>query len=199
MSRITNRLCIVALSALMGCTSIPQPHYTTHTPSQQISTRIIPVAIDIRFSVDQQKELKKAIDEWNVVLNNQMRLDVYTDRFDMEDRTISYIYNAKGVMLLSVSHLGNPMLHLDVNTIAITSHIGTGHEIYFLKEKMENHSIRKVALHEIGHFLGSYHRHTGLMQLEYNEEAYSCVDYDAAVQVANYNELNINQMNWCQR
>lgn len=198
MLRITNKLYTALLGMVMGCGSIPQPHYTTHASTQQKPSRTIPVAIDIQFPLAQQRELIAAINEWNVALNGQMVLTVYTDRFNMEDKSISYIYNSKGVMLLSVSHLGNPMLHLDVNTIAITSHIGTGHEIYFLKEKMENHSVRKVALHEIGHFLGAHHK-AGLMQLEYNEENYNCIDYDAVSQVANYNELNINQMNWCQR
>lgn len=207
MSVIKNKVCFALLGLVIGCATISQPHYTAHPLSQQTPVRIVPVAIDIQFSPTQQQELKSAIKEWNYALNGQIRLDIYTDRFDMEEKTISYIYNAKGVMLLSVSHLGNVMLHLDTNNIAITSHIGTGHEIYFIKEKMENHSVRKVALHEIGHFLGAYHHQSGLMQLEYNEEAYSCIDYETLLQVVSYNEsareeplyLNINQMNWCQR
>lgn len=90
------------------------------------------------------------------------------------------------------------MHHMEEGTVAISSHIGTGHEIYFLEEKVGIDRIRQVALHEIGHILGAHHTDGGLMIHQYNKYSYDCVDQNTATQVAAYRGLNINKMNWCQ-
>jgi len=192
-------LLALALSlTVMSCEATVAPHYTAHTVVIPQASRIIPVAIDIQFSPAEQRQLEQALQEWNKSFNGQMQFSVYTNHFNMEDSTISYIYNAGGLMLLSVSKLGNVMMNLDDGTVAITSHVGTGHEIYFLKEKVGLDRMKKVALHELGHALGAYHTPTGLMQHVYNAEAYSCIDYTTVQQVAQYQHLNAETMNWCQ-
>lgn len=189
-------LCYLALIA--GCGSLDATkHYTAHPTQIQQQVKSIPVAIDISFSPQEQAHLIAAVDEWNSALNGQMRLTIYTIQFDMEENTISYIYNSGGMMLLKVSSVGNVMYHMEPNTVAMASHIGTGHEIYFLKEKIENRLYR-VALHEIAHILGAYHTQSGLMQHAYDAQAYSCIDYDTVQQVATYHDLDVNKMNWCQ-
>lgn len=180
---------------------LPTPkHYTSHlnVAEAQATAPIIPVAIDIGFSPQEQVFLKSAIQEWNHALNGQLQLSIYTDRFNMEDSTIAYIYNAKGFMMLKVSSLGTVMYHLDNDTVAITSHIGTAHEIYFLKEKVGLQRMRQVALHEIGHALGAYHTQQGLMKHEYDAISYDCIDRATVAQVAEYQNLDISKMNWCQ-
>lgn len=189
---------VAAVGLVMNCAAY-SPTFVIHPPTQEQPKRIIPVAIDKNFTPQEKQELELALNDWNFALNGQMLLKIYTDKFDMEDSTISYIYNANGVMLLKVSKVGTVMFNLDENTIAITSHIGTGHEIFFIKEKANVERLRYVCDHELGHLLGASHSNIGLMQLEYNRFEYGCIDYNAVSQVAEYNNLNSEHMNWCKK
>jgi predicted Zn-dependent protease len=175
----------------------PSPTFVINPPTTEEPKRVVPVAIDVSFTQAEKQELYKAIEDWNFALNGQMTLKVYTQNFDMEDTTIEYIYNANGVMLLKVSKVGSPMLSIDENTLAITSHIGVGHEIYFIKDRANVERLRLIADHEIAHVLGAHHSNNGLMQPEFNRYQYSCIDYNAISQVAEYQHLNIERMNWC--
>jgi predicted Zn-dependent protease len=172
--------------------------YVRHPASSAAPKRVIPVAIDINFSPEQKQQLQAAISEWNYSLNGQMRLDIYVDHFNMETDTISYIYNARGFMILLVSRYGSVMFNLSDENRAISTGVGNGHEIYFLKEKVALDRIKPVAMHEIGHILGAYHRPTGLMRHEDDPVAHSCIDYETIKQVAEYNGLDAETMNWCQ-
>ena len=197
-------LSTLAALSLLACEATTVPHYTLHAPvATPQPSRVIPVAIDKQFSPAEEREIEAALQEWNYAFNGQLRFTIYTKAFEMQDSTISYIYNSKGLMLLSVSKLGNVMMNLDDGTVAITSHVGTGHEIYFLKEKVGVERMKKVALHELGHALGAFHSETGLMQHVYNAQAYTCIDYQTALQVATYQTtqgypMDVASMNWCQ-
>lgn len=122
-------LSTLAALSLLACEATTVPHYTLHAPvATPQPSRVIPVAIDKQFSPAEEREIEAALQEWNYAFNGQLRFTIYTKAFEMQDSTISYIYNSKGLMLLSVSKLGNVMMNLDDGTVAITSHVGTGHE-----------------------------------------------------------------------
>lgn len=187
---------LTILALLISFSCAPTISYTTHPPSHTCR-RIIPVAIDNNFSQNEKDQLFLAINDWNESLNRQMRLTLYTDRFNMEDSTISYILNANGIMLMDVPKLGSVMQNLDDNLIAITDHIGNGHKIWFVKEKATSDRIRYIALHEIAHILGASHTNSGLMKREYDRLSYSCIDWGTISQVAEFNHLDAYNMNWC--
>src|ERR1700729_1851866 len=120
---------LYTLPLLIGCSMISPKHYTIHTDvvvSEHI--RQLPVALDIGFSTTERETLHQAINEWNRVLNGQMKLVIYSDRFNMEDSTLSYILNSNGFLILKVSKIGSVMYNLNDDTIAISDHIG-GHII----------------------------------------------------------------------
>lgn len=176
------------------------PHYTTHPSTAQIPLRVVPLALDIRFPLDQRQELHKAIDEWNVALNSEMRLDIYTDAFDMADDEIKFIYDHQGAMLLSVPKSASPVKHLRDDLRAAAYGIGIDcNTIYFIQEKITAARMHNVALHELGHLLGAEHTHSGLMLLQDDPVQHQCIDFSAIEQVATYNHLNLQALNWCEQ
>lgn len=192
-SSLSSKLAICLVC--MGC-DLPIT-YTTHLATSQHPKRIVPLAVDVNFTPEEHQQLQLALDTWNMALNNEMRLDVVDDHFNMDVSEIQDIYKSNGVMLLKVSALGPVMKNADVGAVAQTSHIGVdGHEIYFIQEKTQ-YRLFEVALHEIGHSLGAYHRSTGLMKTTFDPMSYRCIDYQTIEQVADYNHLNLEAMNWC--
>lgn len=186
------------LVVLMAC-GAPTFTYTTHVSYQVSPARYIPIAIDNAFTHEEVGKLKEAIEEWNRSLNGQMVLSVYTTDFNMQDNILYYITNARGILMLKVSRYGSVMFNLENENVAITSGIGMdAREIYFLREKTHIETIKSVALHELGHALGATHRSFGLMKHENDPAAHSCIDWETVKQVAEYNHLNPNTMNWCQ-
>lgn len=186
---------------LMGCNeAMFPPHYTTHPSISQVPLRIVPLALDIRFSHEEHQQLHKAIDEWNMALNNEMRLDVYTDAFDMADEDIKFIYDHHGAMLLSVPKSASPVKFLNSDVRAAAYGIGLDcNTIYFIQEKVDAARIHNIALHELGHLLGAEHTHYGLMLFRDDPVQHQCIDYSAIEQVATYNHLNIQALNWCEQ
>lgn len=188
-------LTILAALISFGCAG-PQITYHLDHKYSQTHKREVPVVIDKNFPLEERHQLEGAIVDWNVALNGQMVLNLISSDFDMEEKTISYIYHDDGVMLFSVPKVGSVTYSLDDNVIAITDR--PSHVIYFIKEKATIERIRNVALHELGHFLGAKHTKVGLMQPEYNKLSYSCIDYSTISQVAQFNYLNVDSMNWCE-
>lgn len=189
-------------SLILNCGGDPSFTYTSHTPYSSAPKRVIPIAIDVSFSQAEQKELTTAINAWNAALNGKIKLAIYSTTFDMEEATLSYIYNANGWFLLKVSRFGNVMWNVDTDgkTIAMTDHIGSeGHIIYFLKERATVDRLKNIALHELAHLLGAQHTSSGLMHHEYDTLQFACIDKGTAQQIANYNGLDVNGMNWCEK
>lgn len=164
-------------------------------PTLEQPKRIIPIAIDKNFTQEEQSELWSAIYDWNIALNGQMKLEIHTTVFDMEDSTISYIYNADGILMLKVSKTGSVMQHFDSSTIAVASQ--NQHSIFFIKERLRPMFLKGAAEHEIAHMIGSKHSNHGLMKPEY-DGSIQCIDKETAIQVADYNGLVLERMNWCE-
>lgn len=186
---------ILSFCFILGC-NLGEPKFTNHMQYSHSPLRTIPVAIDKNFSPLEKDQLLLSLIDWNVSLNGQIKLLPYSFEFDMSKSDIDYIYAANGFLLLKVSALGPVAKNLESDISAMTDGIG-GHIAYFIAEKINLDQLRYKADHELAHLLGAVHTNYGLMRREYGNYSYICIDYNAIKQVANYNKLDINQMNWC--
>lgn len=185
--------------AVLLCACAPQTTWVFNEPYSNIGrgtkTRI--VMTDRLFSKEEQQQILRAIDEWNVALNKTIELDVIDLQFDMEIDKINKVMSENGIMILSVPSYGDVMRYVDDGTIgAKTDRIG-GNVIYLLNDRIDSKNIFAFTLHEIGHVLGSQHAEHGLMNPNYHPHHKYCVDKFAVEQVAMFNGLNVNKMNYC--
>jgi predicted Zn-dependent protease len=151
--------------------------------------------VDRNFPKTQQQEILKAINEWNVALNGQMVLQVVDLDFDMEVDKITRVMNENGIMILSVPSYGAVMRLIDDGSLAgKTDRIG-GNVVYILNDRVNEKTINVIALHEIGHLLGAEHSGQGLMRSSYHPNL--CIDKETIEQVARFNGIDVNKMNYC--
>ena len=179
---------------LTACTV--EPKFVIHPPTSYSPKRVIPVAIDTTFTEQEKEQLLLSLTDWNLALNNEMVLKVYTDHFDMAQSDIDYIYSTNGFMMLKIDALGPVARNLAPNIVAMTENIG-GHIIYFIAEKIRIPQVRYRAGHEIAHILGAEHTNYGFMKREYDPLSYACIDFNTISQVARFNGLDVQRLNWC--
>ena len=155
--------------------------------------------IDKNFPLTEQKEIERAIAEWNTALNQGLAMQVASVKFDMEWSEIERCLSENGIMILSVPSYGDVMRYVDDGNIgAKTDKIG-GNVIYLLNDRVNKDNIFAFTLHEMGHVLGAEHTEHGLMYPRYRSNKTYCVDKEAVEQVARYNGLDINKLNYCKQ
>jgi len=182
------------LMLMMSC-SLSTPTWIIHTPPQK-TIKYIPIVVDEVFSSKEQHEIQIAVEEWNVALNGNIKLEVVNWTFDMEPDLLSKMMKI-GIVILSVSPDGSVMRSVDDGNLgAKVDEIG-GHVIYLLKGRATLPRIKLVTEHELGHVLGAEHQEGTLMDPVYKRVS-SCIDHETIKQIAKYNNLNPDTMNWCQ-
>lgn len=154
--------------------------------------------VDRTFTKHEQKEILKAINEWNVALNGQLVLQVVDLDFDMEPDKIEQAFRENGILILSVPSYGSVMRFVDDGNLAGKVDGIGGHTVYLLNDRITKNNAFAVALHEIGHVLGSEHTETGLMHPRYSPSRTYCVDKLAIQNVAAFYGLDVKRLNYCE-
>lgn len=183
--------------AVLLCACAPQTTWVFNEPYSNIGrgtkTRI--VMIDKMFSKEEQQQILRAIDEWNVALNKTIDLKVVDVDFDMEVGKLTRIMNEDGIVILSVSPYGDVMKFVDDGNIGGKVDKIGGNVVYLLQGRATLDKINVITKHELGHALGAEHTEHGLMRGRYAPNP--CIDKGAVEQVATFNGLNVNKMNYC--
>lgn len=158
------------------------------------SVRNIPIWIEKSFGDSDRIAIDNAIKSWNYVLNGYIVLYVVDTDFDMEVSKIQEQQRKNGWLFMKIFSTNKFIPAYD--TMAFCDKIG-GNHLYVIRDRINNEDIYEIILHEISHLLGGIHNGEGLMHRYFNRIEFQCIDYDTAKQIANYNNISIDDMNYC--
>jgi predicted Zn-dependent protease len=199
-------LVILTAWASLGCESCSSTNYFTYTKSnfkEHVSiVKNISIWMDSTFTDNEIIEVKKAIDEWNLALNNRIVLKV-AGSFDKDFFDIKYEEVEKTgldwvfVRFEEEELIGKNMIEPKDGTLAFTSRIG-GDILVIISDRIGSRNLKIITMHEIGHMLGARHVSTAsLMYPNYGNMAYDCIDKITIAQVAGYQKIDIRAFNYC--
>lgn len=194
--KILSRFFLFLILSLFGCQGHITYAYTHNVPGTTLT--YINIYIDNDFSQNDKTIIDNDILEWNYALNKQMILSVKDYNFDMSPEKLKEI-NQNDWLILKVNSdcSFKPPEIPEHQTLAWVSEIG-GNHIFVIRDRISSEDdLKEILLHEMGHALGAKHVVKTLMNPQHNHYNYYCIDKNTAEQVAQYRNLNINQMNYC--
>lgn len=183
--------------------------YEYHNVSQaefHEAYRVIPLYVDGRFTKEQRIDLSDAVNEANYMLNGNLRIEVKKWSLDIESEegkkiseTISKTH--EGILVLSLSEDDPKIEELvkDNGMLAFVNALGERANILVVvNDRIGNRDLKTIFLHELGHALGAQHTSaTSLMYNYYGSRQTKCFDRITVAQIADYNNLDLNTMNYC--
>lgn len=199
------RICLMFLVltvALCGIDCGPPPvmpfHYV-HRVGAVYPVKTIPIYIDNTFGEQDKLMIEDAVSQWNFALNGYIKLYVKDDHFDMNVEVLNEVVNkGNGWLFLRINH-DSTFVHDEkgFTTLAFVNEVG-GNRCYFIRDRLNSEMMTGVALHEMGHLLGAQHDNVYLMRPHYDWAGYRCVDQEALKRVADYQNLPMDHLNYCE-
>lgn len=194
---------VIFVLGLISCATIsgPMQFQYTHMPVQNIIfARQIPVYIDVGFGDEDKMSIDNALDKWNHALNGYIVFTVKSFTFDMGTSDINDAIRNHGLMIFKVDSITCNFIPsqngVEFKTLAWAD-ISSHDKIYVVRDRLSTQAIFPVMLHEIGHILGAVHSKEYLMHPVYTPQHYVCIDEDTIKQVAKFNNLPIEKLNYC--
>jgi hypothetical protein len=173
--------------------------YTTVSPDAATPRRVIPIWMDGDFGTADQVAIRDAVSAWNHALNGYVVLQVVDNNFRMEPSKIVLQVRQGGWLFLKIKE-DNPIIPappvVGEKVVGFTNMVGGSH-LYIIRERLYNEDVFGIALHEMGHLLGASHRGDKLMHPQYTRVRYQCVDKETMQQVAEYQHLDAEHLNYC--
>ncbi len=161
--------------------------------------KVIPVYIDPSFTKNDKASITRAINTWNTALNGYIILKIESTNCQFTKSLIDRAKNGE-IYLISEIFSSAPMIVKrdsgDNATLGLANKIG-GNWFYIVRDRLTESDIYYIALHELGHLLGSDHTKHFLMQPYYNKSQYECIDDITIEAVADYWRLPLNKLNYC--
>ena len=187
---------ILSILSLFFLACAPYPFVYNEMKSNGHITQIAPIYIEDTWNDTDRARLHSAIDQWNQALNGELILQVENEHYHYTDNAPQ-----NKLLLLQISE-EKANKHEQYISLAWTHGRSTtgvgGNRIYFVRTRINNDDLRYVALHELGHALGSDHiNYKGLMSAIYNKEDYLCIDQLVLLQIARYHHLSIEHLRAC--
>jgi hypothetical protein len=168
----------------------------------------IPVYIDKNFEEAELEAILRATSEWNYVLNGHIKLVIKSTDINIKEARVRGLIaqirtTDEGYMILKLNHndpLLDDIIEEDDGTLAFVNNLGNrGHVMVVIADRIGGKDLRSIVLHEYGHLLGAMHvMARSLMFPYYNgRSSYRCVDKITMLQVANYQQLDPDHLNYC--
>lgn len=191
---------LIALFMLSGCTRMWYYHGAKDPVTYHATN--IPVWIDSGFNTAEREAIIRAANEWNFVLNGQVKL-VFSGYFDGDKEGLELFKEALNTGLgIVITANTSEELDDDGELQGVLAFVpGTlSHHMTVIKDHLGNRELKDIVLHEFGHMLGADHTpFPGLMYPAYttNQKQYPCVDKITALQVAEVLELDVETLRYC--
>jgi hypothetical protein len=150
----------------------------TSAPVPAEPGRVVPVHIDRTFSIYERAKILRAVNEWNVALNGQVRLEVW---------------------IVAKIDSRSPITASSAMSRALAVTVGTRRAIvYVVADRLGSRDLGAIMMHEFGHAFGVGHDSgSQLMHPYYVGDKQRCIDKGAVRAVAAAQNLDLSQLNWC--
>lgn len=162
----------------------------------------IPVWVDNSFSVIQRDQIDQAIAEWNMVFNGQIvlqtnpsinRLEALHKLVEAERVGIGWVIISSNEEML----MAEGIIEEGDGILAFVYHLG-GHLITVVRDRVGSRDFKIIMMHEMGHLFGANHVNTiSLMAPRYGSDQVDCIDKITVAQVAKFNRLSFDTLNYC--
>jgi hypothetical protein len=163
--------------------------------------RIQKIYIDKDFGNADAVAIQDALNQWSYALNGYIEFQTITvDLVHGSMEPLRESERGEAWLLMKIDS-NNPLVVFhdkpEHPALAFCEAIG-GHHLYLIRDRIPNENVRGVVMHEVGHLLGAEHRWgDGLMNPAYHESVSQCIDKDTLTQVAAYQHLPVENMNYC--
>jgi hypothetical protein len=184
---------------LMNQPQLGQYTYTHKSTNEGVPTRFVPIWIDKDFGAADLVAIDDAVNAWNYSLNGYVKLKIVDTQFDMEIDKIVTQVKSNGWLIMKIDG-SNAMVPAQkepgMRTVGFCERVG-GNHLYLVRDRLMNEDVFGVTMHEMGHLLGSGHVGDHLMYPTYSRARFQCVDEKTLEQVANYNHIPLDRLNYC--
>ena len=186
--KIFSLLFVILTIFIVGCEGFNDPYknyrYTSCETCPQ--KKIIAIHIDPRFHPEDQKIIRQYLSEFEYVVSNYYKFLIVdtiegSNKHIVYDSSITRRDDNENIINLGNATIGGQRITL------------SPYAVYYYDNGVK---LGVVLLHELGHSFGCEHQDMSLMAASYNFE-YTCVDKNTAIQIANYNGLDIDKLNYC--
>lgn len=226
---MTMKKCLTAFGSILLASCVYQTNIADHTytmvkkpdPNYLAAVRSkmgtpfwigqdIYVGVDPEFDTADISVIQTVISEYNYVLNGNFRL--HLDKHQDSDHNGELVKDTP-ILTSTNWHIfklnsGNSLIMLSVVETTTTkilafAEVG-GSKLYIVRDRISSGPVLQALVrHEIGHLLGAHHTNkpsSGLMgNTEFDLINYQCVDQETTDQIAFYNYLDKETMNYCKR
>lgn len=190
----------IALCALLGAAATApavagNSPYTTAIAVQAEPSRVVQIAIDRSFTLHERAKILRAVNEWNTVLNGQVRLEISANDYDA---TTGAPPRTRAWTVARIDSR-NPMVGSAAmkRTLAMTFGTTTA-TVFVVADRIGSRDLTGIMMHEFGHALGAGHDSgSELMNPYYTGNKQGCIDKGAVVAVSSSQRLVLDGLNWC--
>lgn len=190
--------CFSCSSELYQYRSVSPEKYHTHYKDIQLY-------VDKDMNMNGRKQLEAAVNEFNYVLNGSMRFDVATWTLDPNSDAGKAIEENvqtthQGIVVLWLNHDDPALASSDIGegTLAFVNGIGNANLLVVIADRIGSRNLRVILLHELGHAIGAMHVNgPSLMNPYYGPDQLPCVDATTATQIAGYQHIPLDTINYC--
>jgi hypothetical protein len=170
----------------------------TSAPVPAEPGRVVPVHIDRTFSIYERAKILRAVNEWNVALNGQVRLEVSPTMLDATPYLAAGARRPEGWIVARIDSR-SPIMASSAMSRALAVTVGTRRAIvYVVADRLGSRDLGAIMMHEFGHAFGVGHDSgSQLMHPYYVGDKQRCIDKGAVRAVAAAQNLDLSQLNWC--
>jgi hypothetical protein len=189
---------------ILFCSCVPLHAYNftyINSPHPMVMGRVQKVYVDNAFGND-IVSIQDALNQWQYALHGYIIFDMQV--VDVVHGSLEPMKDAnagKAWIFLKIDS-NNALVSFQDRTefraFAFVEKIG-GNTMYVVRDRINDGNVRGLVMHEVGHLLGAEHRkgQDNLMNPFYYDYDTQCVDKLTLEQVAKYQHIPIDNMNYC--